>query len=341
MERKFSLSIWIRISVLIVLSGGWATSAWCQTVSDVVATQEGQSIKVMYTLSCNTACDVQLYLSEDGGITWKEITSGLSGDVKNQSSGSHAILWDVLQTREQLVGSEVVFKVKVKKKGSALLGDFVKVEGGTFLMGSPSSEQNRGDDERQHEVTVSTFYMQATEVTQAMYESIMGVNPSAFKGPNRPVEKVTWNDVQEFIKKLNAKEGGRYRLPTEAEWEYAARGGNRSKDFLYSGANDLNRVGWYDGNSGGQTHEVKGKQPNELGLYDLTGNVWEWCADWYGQYPYNGNINPKGPANGQYRILRGGSWYFNAQFCRVAWRNSYHPEWRNYIDCGFRLVFSE
>jgi formylglycine-generating enzyme required for sulfatase activity len=340
MEGKFSLSIWIRISVLIVLSGGLATSAWGQTVSDVAAIQEGQSIKVMYTLSGNTACDVQLYLSEDGGSTWKEVTSGLSGDVKNQSSGSHAILWDVLQTREQLVGSEVVFKVKVKKKGSALLGDFVKVEGGTFLMGSPNSEQNRGDDERQHEVTVSTFYMQATEVTQAMYESIMGVNPSAFKGPNRPVENVTWYDAQEFIKKLNVKEGSHYRLPTEAEWEYAARGGNQSKGYKYSGANDMGRVGWCDGNSGGQTHEVKGKQPNELGLYDLTGNVYEWCADWYGEYPNNGTINPKGPTNGPGRILRGGSWGSPARGCRVAIRGYPNPENR-YNYGGFRLVFSE
>ncbi|HDP98542.1 MAG TPA: hypothetical protein ENN22_05075, partial [bacterium] len=156
--------------------------------------------------------------------------------------------------------------------------DMVFVAGGTFMMGS-----NEYDNEKPiHKVYVDDFYIGKYEVTQKQWFEIMGSNPSRFKGDNLPVERVSWNDVQEFIRKLNAKTGGNFRLPTEAEREYASRGGSRSAHFKYSGSNNVDNVAWYDNNSGRKTHPVGTKQPNELGLYDMSGNVWEWCSDWYG-----------------------------------------------------------
>jgi formylglycine-generating enzyme required for sulfatase activity len=223
------------------------------------------------------------------------------------------------------------------------LGEFVKVEGGRFNMGSPETEQGRFNDEVLHPVELSTFFMQTTPVTQGLYTAVMGTNPSARKEyKDMPVTNVSWEDAQVFIEKLNDLMGTHYRLPTEAEWEYAARGGNRSQGYVYSGSNDLNEVGWYNENSGNHLHVVKEKKPNELGIYDMSGNVWEWCSDWYAQYRLDqrGSVNPQGADNGERRVLRGGSWRFLAQHCRVANRGSDCPEDGSYGD-GFRLVFSE
>ena len=169
----------------------------------------------------------------------------------------------------------------------------------------------------------------------------MGNNPSYFKGDNLPVEQVSWDDCQKFLKKLSQKTGKRYRLPTEAEWEFAARGGTFSKGFQYAGSNDLNEVGWYSDNSYSETHPVDLKNSNELGLYDMSGNVWEWCADRYGDYWAGGKTvsNPSGPTYGSDRVLRGGSWNYDARFCRVAHRNYITPEVRN-NGIGFRLASS-
>jgi len=166
---------------------------------------------------------------------------------------------------------------------------------------------------------------------------VMGTNPSYFKGDSNPVEKVSWNDCQEFIRKLNSLTGRTFRLPTEAEWEYAARGGNQSKGYKYSGSNTLSSVAWYADNSSSQTHAVKTKSPNELGLYDMSGNVYEWCSDWYGSYQSSTQTNPQGPSSGSDRVLRGGSWEINARCCRVSLRNNYSPDVR-YYDHGLRLV---
>jgi formylglycine-generating enzyme required for sulfatase activity len=170
---------------------------------------------------------------------------------------------------------------------------------------------NESDDEKPiHNVTISDFYMGKTEVTQAQWEAVMGDNPSYFKNCSScPVESVSWDDIQIYLTKLNKLTGKSYRLPTEAEWEYAARGGVSSVGTLYAGANDANTVAWNNSNSSTKVHEVATKKANELGLYDMTGNVWEWCSDWYGSYTASNQTNPTGVRSGTYRVLRGGSWY--------------------------------
>ncbi len=217
--------------------------------------------------------------------------------------------------------------------------EMVYVEGGTFTMGCTSEQGGDcyNDEKSTHQVTISSFYIGKYEVTQAQWKEIMGSNPGSFKGDNLPVENVSWNDVQEFIRKLNAKTGKTYRLPTEAEWEFAARGGNQSRHYQYSGSNTLGDVAWYYDNSGSKTHAVGSKRPNELGIYDMSGNVWEWCSDWYGDYSSGSQTNPKGPNSGSSRMYRGGSWYGSAEFCRVANRGYYDPDFR-YCSIGFRLV---
>ena len=220
------------------------------------------------------------------------------------------------------------------------LPDMVLVKGGTFTMGSPKTEANRSDDETQHPVTLSDFEIGKYPVTQRLWQEIMGNNPSHFKGDDLPVEKVSWDDVQEFLQKLNARyPGRRYRLPTEAEWEYAARGGNQSKGFIYAGSNNLDEVGWYVSNAGSKTHSVGQKKANELGLYDMSGNVWEWCVDWYGPYPSDPQTNPRGPESGAGRVGRGGGWGGNPRNCRVACRDHWRPGGRS-GSVGFRLASS-
>ena len=209
-----------------------------------------------------------------------------------------------------------------------LIDSMVKVEGGTFTMGATSEQGSDpySDEYPAHQVTLSDFMIGKTEVTQELWQAVMGRNPSEFKGSDLPVEKVSWKDCQEFIKKLNSLTGLQFRLPTEAEWEYAARGGNKSKGYKYSGSNDIESVAWYDSNSSSKTHAVATKSPNELGLYDMSGNVWEWCSDWYGDYSSGSQTNPKGPSSGSYRVGRGGSWGSGARNCRVSIRSTINPD---------------
>lgn len=270
-----------------------------------------------------------------------------------------------LASAEQVVAG----REKKRKAGFAnTIGmKFVYIQPGTFMMGSPSSEPGRDDDERQHRVTLTRGYkMQTTEVTQGQWRAVMGSNRSKFKncGDNCPVEQVSWNDAQEFIRVLDQKEGtNRYRLPTEAEWEYAARAGSSTvftnggiTEFKCGYDSKLDAMGWYCGNSGvtyggcydastwggpkcGGTHPVAGKQSNALGLYDMHGNVWEWCQDWKGDYPAGSVTDPTGPSSGSNRVNRGGSWNNNARNCRPANRNRNKPGNRN-NDLGFRLALS-
>ena len=217
--------------------------------------------------------------------------------------------------------------------------EMVEVRGGTFRMGATSEQGSDAYDGEKpvHSVTLSGYYIGKTEVTQALWKAVMGSNPSEFKGDDLPVERVSWYDCQEFIRELNALTGQNFRLPTEAEWEFACRGGNNSRGYKYSGSNYIDNVAWYDGNSEDKTHPVATKLPNELGLYDMSGNVWEWCSDWNGKYSSGAQTNPKGPYDGSYRVIRGGSWIFSVGYCRSSRRYNDIPMYRNYC-FGLRLA---
>ena len=218
----------------------------------------------------------------------------------------------------------------------------VEVRGGTFTMGATSEQGSDAynDEKPAHSVTLSSYYIGKTEVTQELWQAVMGSNPSNFKGDRKPVERVSWNDCQKFISKLNSLTGKKFRLPTEAEWEFAARGGIKSKGYKYSGSNTLADVAWNGDNSGYKTHDVGTKNPNELGLYDMSGNVWEWCNDWYGNYSSSPSNNPTGPGSGAFRVCRGGSWDHGARYCRSSDRGN--GTLVNRINnLGLRLCLSE
>ena len=211
----------------------------------------------------------------------------------------------------------------------------IKVEAGTFQMGSTSGDS---DEKPVHSVTLThDYYMGETEVTQELWQAVMGNNPSNFKGSNLPVETVSYQDVEKFLTKLNKLTGKNFRFPTEAEWEYAAKGGNKSQGYTYAGSNTIGDVAWYWDNSDRKTHPVAQKQPNELGLYDMSGNVWEWCYDWKGSYPSGAQTDPTGASSGSSRVGRGGSWNLDAAGCRAANRDSSTPSYR-YDNLGFRLA---
>jgi len=225
---------------------------------------------------------------------------------------------------------------------------FVPVKAGSFTMGSPLDETGRDGDEGAHHVTLTrTFWMSTTETTQAQYEEIMGTSSSRFAGPRRPVEQVSWYDAQDFVGKLNQRErqasrlpaGWEYRLPTEAEWEYACRAGSQTVFCFGNDAESLSDYAWFEANSANQTHDVAGKRPNRWGLHDMHGNVWEWCQDWYGEYTTGKQADPTGAAGGSFPVLRGGSWNFSSGLCRSANRNWDSPSGRDSL-LGFRLVMA-
>ena len=217
----------------------------------------------------------------------------------------------------------------------------IRVEGGTFTMGATSEQEGPSDDETPtHQVTLSDYYIGETEVTQELWEAIMGDNQSRCKGAKHPVERVSWNDCQTFISKLNTKTGKTFRLPTEAEWEYAARGGKNSHRYQYAGSNNINSVAWYGDNSNSETHPVGQKSPNELGLYDMAGNVWEWCQDWYDEnyYSKSPRSNPCNKTSASRRVNRGGSCLSGgAGYCRVSTRSNFSPGDRG-SGVGLRLA---
>ena len=269
-----------------------------------VTISEGQTMSISGTLASNTAS------SSNGYASSSSVSSG---------------------------GNENSIPVK-----NGITIDMVKVEAGTFMMGATSEMQNPWDDEKPvHQVTLTNdYYMGKYEVTQALWKTVMGSNPSKFKGDYLPVEMVSWDDCQEFIGKLNSMTGRKFRLPTEAEWEYAARGGKKSRGYQYSGSSNISDVAWYDGNSGRKTRPVGTKQANELGIYDMSGNVWEWCQDRYGSYVSSSQTNPIGAVSGPNRVYRGGGWARNARNCRSSYRDYGIPDDR-YNFLGLRLVLSE
>ena len=272
-----------------------------------ISISEGQTASITGTLASNAVASSN--------------TSGYSSSSSSMASGSNAISIPV-------------------KDGISI--DMVKVEAGTFMMGATSEMKDPYSDEKPvHQVTLTNdYYMGKYEVTQALWQAVMGSNPSNFKGDNLPVETVNWNDCQEFISKLNSLTGRKFRLPTEAEWEYAARGGKKSRGYQYSGSRKISDVAWYEGNSRSKTHPVGRKQANELGIYDMSGNVWEWCSDWYGSYSSSSQTNPMGSDSGAKRVRRGGSWCHIARICRSSYRYGDAPDCRG-LYLGLRLALSE
>lgn len=218
----------------------------------------------------------------------------------------------------------------------------VYVEGGTFTMGATTNQKGGDDEYPRHQVTVSDFLISAVPVTQEQWEAIMGNNPSKFVGPIRPVTDVSWNDCQEFIHRLNLlvdlPNDLLFRLPTEAEWEFAARGGNKTHNYRYAGTDKkLDDYAWYGDHSDNNTHDVADKLPNELGLFDMSGNILEWCQDYYGPYSDDADVDPQGPSSGTERVLRGGCSWSPKENCRVSYRSKGLPT-ESYCRQGFRIA---
>ena len=227
----------------------------------------------------------------------------------------------------------------------------IHVEGGTFMMGATAEQEDDACDAEKpvHPVTLSSYYIGETVVTQALWEAVMGTTVIQHRAMNHigqrlrgvdstlPMYFVSWDDCQTFISKLNTLTGQHFRLPTEAEWEYAARGGNKSRGYKYSGGDDYDSVCWCDENSGNMAHSVKTKRPNELGIYDMSGGVWEWCDDYYQPYNASPQTNPKEERYDDYRIKRGGSWRYVLWHCRVSYRSGSKPDERASVT-GFRLA---
>ena len=221
-----------------------------------------------------------------------------------------------------------------------LAGEMVFVKGGTFMMGCTPEQGGdcRYNENPAHRVTLSDFYIGKYEITQAQWKAVVGDNPSRFQGDDLPVDTLGWDDTQEFIALLNEKTGGNYRLPTEAEWEYAARGGAKSRGYKYSGSDNIEDVAWYVDNSGNRTHPVGTNMANELGIYDMSGNVWEWVSDWRRDYGGNPQTNPAGGQSpDSERVIRGGSWYDGDMDARAPYRGSGGNGCR-YCHSGFRIA---
>ena len=274
-----------------------------------VSISEGQTASITGTLASNAVASSS------------SNTLGYSSASSSMASGSNTISIPV-------------------KNGISI--EMVKVEAGTFMMGATSEMKDPSSDEKPlHQVTLTNdYYMGKYEVTQALWRAVMGSNPSKYKGDNLPVEKVSWNDCQKFISKLNKMTGRKFRLPTEAEWEYAAHGGKKSRGYQYSGNSNISDVAWYDGNSGSKPHPVGTKQANELGIYDMSGNVYEWCSDWYGSYSSSSQTNPTGADSGSSRVYRGGSWRNGAWLCRLSCRY-FNTQFYRGNALGLRLALSE
>ena len=248
---------------------------------------------------------------------------------------------EVKYTKDSIVADEPRAKEVKRIVVNDISFKMIPVEGGTFTMGATSEMTEPFDDENPtHQVTLSSYYIGETEVTQALWKAVMGSNPSNFKGDDLPVEQVSWDDCQTFISKLNALTGKRFRLPTEAEWEFAARGGNKSCGYQYSGGDELSEVAWFVGNSGDRTHAVGTKIANELSIYDMSGNVCEWCSDNYVAYSSDSQVNPSSSGSGANRSFRGGSWINRNRKCRVS--NRFSVDFNNRYDgLGLRLALSK
>ena len=337
----------MRKIVFLFIAAFSALSLFAENVnhaSNARAAQVEHTMVITYDLSKTS--NVRLLMSTNMSSDFKELKQ-VTGDVgKSVPAGSNrTITWHVLEEYDRFSADGVRFKVETygaDKQTFTVNGvsfTMLFVEGGGFVMGATSEQGSDADSDEKptHSVTLSDFSIGETEVTQELWQAVMGSNPSYFKGAQYPVERVSWEDCQEFVKKLNQLTGKNFRLPTEAEWEYAARGGNKSKGYKYAGSNTLGNVAWYTDNSSSRTHPVKQKQANELGIYDMSGNVWEWCQDWYGCYSSSHQTNPKGVSFGYDRVFRGGGWIYAAVDCSVSNRHHWLPSDRAF-HLGLRLV---
>ena len=316
--------------------------------SYIIACDGYESEEGMVKLKASAPSNLQITLSKEAASTNQMSQTDLPQQAQTQQpiarpqSGSSIASPSTTSTSLNVVGSSTSGSVITIPVKEGINIEMVKVEAGSFNMGATSEMENPYEDEKPvHRVTLTNnYYIGKYEVTQALWQAVMGSNPSCFKGYDLPVETVSWNDCQDFISKLNAMTGKRFRLPSEAEWEYAARGGNKSRGYQYSGSNTIGDVAWYVGNSSSMTHAVGTKQPNELGLYDMTGNVYEMCQDRSGSYSSSPQTNPTGAVSGPYRVYRGGSCCFSARKCRTSCRENNAPD--DCDDClGLRLVLSE
>ncbi|MEI6385263.1 MAG: formylglycine-generating enzyme family protein [Spirochaetota bacterium] len=301
-------------------------------------------------------CRIIYHVSWQGGSQWRAEQASLEVVGKNED-GSEMTLESFLI--DPMVGHYDFAATSPDEVSKVSFIDLVAVTGGSFTMGSPMIQAGRRDNEVEHAVTVSGFRIGKTEITQVQYQAVMGRNPSYFSrldnAPRHPVEQVSWYDALAFCNKLSAMEGlspayeykgmkishvataTGYRLPTEAEWEYAARGGAMADGTLYAGSVSLGEAAWFYGNSDQWTHPFGQLKANGLGLVDMSGNIWEWCYDWYGDYPTKAGVDPVGGTSGPYRVLRGGSWGSAADYCTVSNRNYNYPNYRHYY-VGFRVV---
>jgi formylglycine-generating enzyme required for sulfatase activity len=314
-----------------------------QSVSSVELSQEGKTMVIEYLLEAESPQEILLYFSTDGGKTFSKPLQKVSGDVgKGVTSGQKRIVWNVLEEVPELVGDNIVFMVEIAEgliweaKNGRPRMEWVAIPAGTFMMGSPGSEADRESIEGpQHQVTLSGFKMSKYEVTFAQYDAFCEATGRSkpddygWGRGNRPVINVSWHDATAFAQWMGC------RLPTEAEWEYACRAGTTT---AYHTGSTLNSGQANFNSNVGKTKPVGSYDvPNAWGLFDMHGNVWEWCSDGYGSYSSSAQTNPSGPASGLYRVLRGGSWDCSGRNCRSARRLSFGPSSRrNY--CGFRLV---
>ena len=254
---------------------------------------------------------------------------------RNYYFGLRLVLLDGQPEEPQIEATVTIQSDKAVLNVNGIIANLIKVDGGTFQMGS---EDRINDEKPVHSVTLSDYFIGETEVTTALWQAVMGDNPSWFiEGDNLQVVMVSWYDCQAFIRRLSQLTGHRFALPTEAQWEFAARGGNKSRGYEYSGSNNIDDVAWYRDNSSYETHPVGTKMANELGLYDMSGNVWEWCSDWYGSYSSSSQTDPVGPSTGSFRVHRGGGVSTGARGCRSAYRSSSTPDSRD-TNLGLRLV---
>ena len=310
--------------------------AFTQQITNLHQKIENGRIVISYDLQGKIGFTYKINVTAKNG---DEIISPniIAGDMNEVSLGDNKVIW-----WEPTLEGRVLEGWQVILTGERNIFHMIKIGGGTFEMGCGSWISDCSEDEKPvHTVIVSSFYMSATEVTQAQWISLMGTNPSYFKGNNLPVENVSWNEVEQFIKKLNQQTGGGYRLPTEAEWEYAARSGGVNEKYAGTSSN-LGDYAWYRDNSNSNTHPVAQKMPNGFGLYDMSGNVQEWCSDIYDKSYYKNSPakDPRGAKSGASSILRGGSWFMNVAFCRLSNRNFNFPQSR-YNDIGFRLAMDK